>query len=91
MMRRFSFRRSRVTRRSLFSVLALLLVAGCSSEPAAEQSEGEPPEATQTQRQRDSVIAESGLPGARGVGSAMRAADTAAARNARIDSLAMEP
>ncbi len=39
-----------------------------------------------TQRERDSVIGASKLPGAGGVRGALRAADSAAARNARIDS-----
>ncbi|MEX2152752.1 MAG: hypothetical protein WD825_05385 [Gemmatimonadaceae bacterium] len=39
-----------------------------------------------TQRQRDSVLGQSKLPGAQGVTKAMLAADSAKARNARIDS-----
>lgn len=38
-------------------------------------------------RQRDSVIGESRLPGARGVRGALDASDAAAARNAALDSL----
>lgn len=41
-----------------------------------------------TQRQRDSVLAQSRLPGASGVGKAMRAADSAKARQAQLDSAA---
>jgi hypothetical protein len=40
-----------------------------------------------TQRQRDSVIGASNLPGAGGVQKALEAADTAAARRARLDSM----
>lgn len=36
-----------------------------------------------TQRERDSIIGESGLPGARGVRSALRVADSITARNER--------
>jgi len=40
-----------------------------------------------TERQRDSVVGASQLPGAAGVRGALRAGDSAAARNARLDSL----
>lgn len=66
--------------------LALLAAAllGCSdrSDDPLERREG------MTQRQRDSVLAESRLPGAGAVGRALDAADAAAARAATADSLA---
>lgn len=40
-----------------------------------------------TQRQRDSIIGASGLPGAQGIQKALQAADSAAARGARLDSM----
>ena len=40
------------------------------------------------QRQRDSVLAETGLPGARVVGTALEAADSTEARAKRLDELA---
>lgn len=46
---------------------------------------------TLTTGERDSALAESNLPGARGVAGAMRAADSANARAARLDSLANDP
>lgn len=46
---------------------------------------------TLTTSERDSALAESNLPGARGVGAAMRAADSTNARAARLDSLANDP
>lgn len=46
---------------------------------------------TLTTSERDSALAESNLPGARGVAGAMRAADSANARAARLDSLAKDP
>jgi hypothetical protein len=61
------------------AVLLCFLLAACSTP------ESRRPEATE--RQRDSVIGASQLPGAAGVRGAVRAADSAAARNARIDSL----
>jgi len=44
-------------------------------------------EDTLTRRQRDSIIGESPLPGAQGVQGALRAADSAAARMERLDSI----
>lgn len=41
-------------------------------------------------RERDSVLAGSKLPGARGVGGALRASDSAAARRAREDSISAD-
>ena len=43
------------------------------------------------QRARDSAIAESNLPGAGGVRGALNVADSAAARQALLDSLSREP
>ena len=40
-----------------------------------------------TQRQRDSAVGASGLPGSQGVNRALDASDAAAARNAAMDSL----
>lgn len=40
-----------------------------------------------TQRQRDSVIGESGIPGARAIRSAQKASDALDERSARLDSL----
>jgi hypothetical protein len=61
------------------AVVLCFLVAACRT------GESRRPEATE--RQRDSVIGASQLPGAAGVRGAVRAADSAAARNARVDSL----
>ena len=44
-----------------------------------------------TRRERDSIIGASKLPGATGVGAALRAADSAAARRRVEDSLARVP
>ena len=62
-------------------VLLLLVATACKEAP--------PPE--RTQRERDSIIGQSRLPGAKGVQGATRAGDTATARNALRDSLAQEP
>jgi len=63
-------------------VTLLALGTGCKSEPARP---------VPTERQRDSIIGQSRLPGAQGVRGAMRAGDTAVAHNALRDSLAREP
>ena len=44
-----------------------------------------------TQRQRDSMIGASQLPGAQGVRGALRVSDSAAARRAREDAAAQQP
>lgn len=66
--------------------LALLLVAlvvpACAQNDTASNDRD-----TMTQRQRDSVLAQSGIPGAGGVGKALGAADSIRARNAQLDSL----
>jgi hypothetical protein len=68
-----------MTNRWLFLLPALALLA-CSTEPPADRAD-------MTQRQRDSTIAESRLPGAPAVGRALDAADAAAARAAAADSI----
>ena len=44
-----------------------------------------------TQREKDSILAGSQIPGARGVKKAMTSADSASARQARLDSADREP
>ncbi|MDX2207803.1 MAG: hypothetical protein SFU57_09195 [Gemmatimonadales bacterium] len=59
-------------------VIAAVLLAGCSAPPES------PPERTAgEQRQHDSILGASKIPGARGIGAAVRAADSAEARRAR--------
>jgi len=58
--------------------LVLMLAAGCSSEEPRE---------TRSEGARDSAIAESAVPGAAGVRSALSVADSANARRAREDSI----
>lgn len=71
--------------RKLILVTGLLAIAACRSDETPESR------SSLTKRQADSAIGASGLPGARGVTRAMNAADSAAARNARLDSAATEP
>jgi len=60
-------------------IFLLLLVAGCGTSGDERQRS--------TDRERDSVLGASKLPGAAGVRGALRATDSAAARNAQLDSL----
>jgi hypothetical protein len=62
----------------------LLLAIACSPDP--DQKRG-----AATERERDSVLGASTLPGASGVRGALGASDSAAARNARLDSVANQP
>jgi hypothetical protein len=64
----------------------LLLIAMACTSPDEEEITD-----TLTATGRDSALAASNLPGARGVEGAMRAADSANARAARLDSLANDP
>ena len=63
-------------------LLACIALAACtpSDTPANNRD-------TMNQRQRDSVLGQSQLPGAQGVTKAMAAADSACARNAQLDSI----
>jgi hypothetical protein len=61
------------------ALFVLLLILGCSR---AKQKANGP-----DQRARDSTTGASTLPGAAGVRGALRAADSAEARNSRIDSV----
>ena len=69
----------------LILMAGMLALAACQSDETAESR------SDLTKRQADSAIGASGLPGASGVTRAMNAADSAAARNARLDSAAREP
>ncbi len=62
-------------------VIFLFLGLGCS------EKQGDNTQSELSKRERDSILATSKLPGAKGVGKAMSAADSAAARAARLDSL----
>jgi hypothetical protein len=72
-----SFRRRHV----VVLALALTALAGCAAS--------EPPRRL-TERERDSVLAESGLPGATAVGSARRLSDRAAKRSSGLDAAATD-
>jgi len=71
--------------RRIFVGLSLVLCLSCSPEREQEAPK------TQTQRERDSVVGASSLPGASGVRGALRVADSATARRALADSMAQVP
>jgi hypothetical protein len=62
----------------------VLALAACGNEP--EQSK-----TALTQREKDSVLANSTIPGAKAVKKTLTTADSAAARQARIDSTQQNP
>jgi hypothetical protein len=74
-----------VRRASLAAWLLLAVFGGCTSK---QDGEGKRP---RTERERDSVLGASQLPGARVVRGALGASDSAAAQNARLDSVANQP
>jgi hypothetical protein len=63
-----------------------ICTAACTAEPTSR-----PARDAAAQRAADSTIGASALPGAQGVNGAMKAADSSAARNAALDSLAKVP
>jgi hypothetical protein len=65
--------------------VVLAFLSGCRADRAERRAPAT------SERQRDSAIGESNLPGARGVGGALRASDSAASRRAGEDSAAREP
>ena len=67
-------------------LVGCLVVLACVSSPPREQQEG-----AQGQRERDSVLGASRLPGAGGVRGALRVTDSAAARRRLEDSVAATP
>ena len=69
--------------RFFFPVLAIALTA-CGSGKSDHSAD------SLTGRQRDSILANSKIPNARAVGSAMRAADSTSAKILRADSVARD-
>jgi len=70
---------------TLRALAALALLAGCGGNES-KTSRGTPGD-TLTERQRDSILAQSRIPGAAGVGKAMRVADSTSARVRAADSV----
>jgi len=59
----------------------LLALAACST------GDGSQPRDRMSQREKDSVLSESGIPGAKVVGKALTASDSSAARTSVLDSV----
>ncbi len=79
-------------RAALAAVYLLLGTFGAFGAAACRRGNGAAERRdTLTQRQRDSAIGASALPGARGVRGALGVSDSAARRNAQLDSVAKEP
>lgn len=75
-------------RRLTITAAMALGMAACSKSHAAESATSKKP---LTERQRDSVIGASKLPGAGGVSAALRVSDSASAKRAREDSISSQP
>lgn len=67
-------------------LLLCVVLTACHRNDSGGSSSG--PGDSLTERQRDSMLAQSRIPGARGVGAAMRAADSTTARIRATDSVA---
>jgi hypothetical protein len=74
-----------MSRTSVLASMVLLVVCG-ACDPGKQS-----PKRAASERERDSVLGASRLPGATGVRGALRAQDTAAAQNTRLDSVANQP
>jgi len=72
--------------RILLAALLLTTACGTSKSEAALRARD-----SLTQHQKDSLTAQSTIPGARGVAGALKAQDTAAAQNRALDSVANAP
>ena len=68
-------------KRSALVTLALIACASCTKAPDTANNRD-----TMTRRQKDSVLAKSSLPGAAGVGMALKTADSLKAKQAAVDS-----
>lgn len=71
------------------ATLLVLGVAACSGSDSGQTQTVN--RDTLTQRQKDSILAQSKIPGARGVGAAMRAADSTSARVQAADTVGNVP
>ncbi len=67
----------------LLAIAACVLLVACAKAERSGTAGGD----TLTRRQRDSILGASRLPGAPGIRRALQAQDSAAARNARADSI----
>ncbi len=73
--------------KSILWVVAICCIAACGGSDKSSQTVNRD---TLTQRQKDSILANSKIPGARAVGNALRAADSTSARVLRTDTVARD-
>jgi len=73
--------------RATLLALAVAVLAACGGESKDKQAVNRD---TLTERQKDSILAKSKIPGASNVGRAMRAADSTSAGAHRVDSVAAD-
>ncbi|HEV8509402.1 MAG TPA: hypothetical protein VGQ48_03010 [Gemmatimonadales bacterium] len=72
--------------KSILLVVSLCVLMACGSDQSSETVNRD----TLTQRQKDSILANSRIPNARAVGRAMKAADSTSAGILRADSVARD-
>ena len=72
-------------KRGILLAVLTLLIGACAKDDSDENKPA------LTQREKDSILAGSQIPGARAVKKTMTVADSAAARQARIDSAQQNP
>ena len=73
--------------KSILWVVPICCIAACDSSDKSSQTVNHD---TLTERQKDSILANSKIPGAHAVGNAMRAADSTNARVLRTDTVARD-
>ena len=71
-------------RKSVFALAVVVGLGGCARDEGDVKRD-------LTRREKDSILGESQIPGARAVKKTLTAADSAAARQARLDSADREP
>jgi hypothetical protein len=73
--------------KSILLVVPLCFIVACAGSDKSDQAVNRD---TLTQRQKDSILANSRIPNAGAVGRAMKSADSASARALRADSVARD-
>lgn len=72
-------------------IIAAVWLVGVTASAVACGDEGPDKRAGLTQREKDSILGQSQIPGAKAVKTGMTNADSASARQARLDSADREP
>jgi hypothetical protein len=89
----FHANRRLLTRRSLLSLkqISCAILLAAAAAVACAKDEPDPNKRELTQREKDSILGSSQIPGAKAVNRAMKSADSANARQARLDSAEKAP